>query len=189
MAHQEQESTVIDTIVIVVIIVTNAGQMSVSRGNRASDIRDPSLMHKIAMTELEMAATGQPPTDMISHTGVSQTTGGQITQTGAPDVPSCNSCVFSECQTNECSLIRQKSCKLPTSTLYTSCLFSWGAQSKPDFLLTTHWNCLQGDLPELDPCAHSAYLAAYHTEQVHEADQGDLPYASFQCSLQPSEHN
>ena len=105
MAHQEQESTVIDTIVIVVIIVTNAGQMSVSGGNRASDTRDPSLMHKIAMTELEMAATGQPPTDMISHTGVSQTTGGQITQTGAPDVPACNSCIFSECQTNDYLLI------------------------------------------------------------------------------------
>lgn len=73
-------------ITIVDIIVTNAGQMSVSGVDTASETRDPTLMHKMAMTELGMAATGQPPTGMISRTGVSQTTGGQITQTGAPDV-------------------------------------------------------------------------------------------------------
>ena len=86
VARQEQESTIIDITTTVLIIPTTTGQMSASGIGRASATRDPTLMHKIALTELGMAATGQPPTGMISLTGVSQTTGGQITETGAPDV-------------------------------------------------------------------------------------------------------
>lgn len=86
MARQEHESTITDNFITVVIIFTTTGQMSAVGVGRASDIKDPTLVPKIAMTELGMAATGQPPTGMISLTGVSQTTGGQITETGAPDL-------------------------------------------------------------------------------------------------------
>lgn len=63
--------------------------MSASEVSRASEIRDPILMHKIATVELETAATGQHPTGMISLTGVNQTTGGQIIETGAPEIHAC----------------------------------------------------------------------------------------------------
>ena len=67
----------------------HAGQMSASGAAKAPEIWDPTLMHKIALTGPGMATTGKLRTAMTSHTGVSQTTDGQITETGAPIIVTC----------------------------------------------------------------------------------------------------